>query len=309
MVPAGACIERLYACSHAARWGLSKERFVDALERSVLRRFSGRSPSAGEIEAYLLSVHAEDLALACACAEGSETAWEYFFRAYRVSLYSAAGAITGRGADDASARELADSLYAELYGAGRGNHRRSLFLYFHGRSKLGTWLRAVLAQRHVDAMRAARRLEPLPEDEADAALSPLLRDPPVLPPDPHRQRYLALLRAALDAALAALDAPDRARLSLYYAEGWTLAQIGKQFGEHEGTVSRRLEAIRRKLRGTVEGLLRAGEPAAGGADGRAGLSDAQIQLCFEYALEDWPFDLRRALENSEPAKTKLDEMG
>jgi RNA polymerase sigma-70 factor (ECF subfamily) len=299
----------LYACSHAARWDLSKERFLDALERSVRYRFLGHPPPAEEIEAYLSSLHAKDLALASACAAGSEAAWEYFFRAYRDSLYAAAGAITGRGADDASARELADSVYAELYGVSKGNDRRSLFLYFHGRSKLGTWLRAVLAQRHVDTVRAAWRLAQLPGGEVDATLSPLLRHPAPAPPDPHRQRYLALLRAALDAALSTLDARDRLRVSLYYAEGWTLAQIGKQLGEHEGTVSRRLEGIRRKLRGMVEDLLRTGEPAAQRADGRPGLSNAQIQLCFEYALEDWPFDLRRALESSEPAKAKLDEIG
>ena len=61
-------------------------------------------------------------------------------------------------AGEARARELADSLYAELYGLnGAGGARgRALLDYFHGRSKLATWLRTVLAQRHVDALRAAQ---------------------------------------------------------------------------------------------------------------------------------------------------------
>ena len=43
--------------------------------------------------------------------------------------------------------------------AERDGERQSLFRYFHGRSSLATWLRAVLAQRVVDAVRVERRLE------------------------------------------------------------------------------------------------------------------------------------------------------
>ena len=47
----------------------------------------------------------------------------------------------------------------------RDGARQSLFRYFHGRSKLSTWLRAVLAQRHIDRLRAGRKLDPLPDDQ------------------------------------------------------------------------------------------------------------------------------------------------
>lgn len=304
---AEALVTQLYGDSQAGQWGLSKKRFAESLDCSVRHHFCGRTPGANDVEAYLRSLRVEDLALACACADGSEAAWEHFFRTYRSCLYAAAGAITGRGADDPRARELADSLYAGLYGAGSGTKCRPLFSYFHGRSKLETWLRAVLAQRHVDAVRAARRLEPLTDGEGgDRAmlLVPSHTDPPS---DPHRQRYLTLLRGALDGALATLDTRDRTRLSFYYAEGWTLAQIGRHLGEHEGTVSRNLERIRRELRGRVEDLLRAGASAAAGTDGQPGLSDAQIELCFECALEDWPFDLREALEKSQPPRKNPEE--
>ena len=68
------------------------------------------------------------------------------------------------------ARDLADALYAELFGlTERDGARRSHFEYFHGRSSLATWLRAVLAQRSVDRARAARRLAPLPDEEPPAS--------------------------------------------------------------------------------------------------------------------------------------------
>ena len=85
-------------------------------------------------------------------------------------------------------------LYADLYGiagAGTAAERRSLFRYFHGRSSLATWLRAVLAQRHVDALRARRRIESLPEEE-DAIPAVAAAEP-----DPDRASLGRLIEAAL----------------------------------------------------------------------------------------------------------------
>ena len=46
----------------------------------------------------------------------------------------------------------------------RDGERQSLLRYFHGRSSLGTWLRALLAQRQVDRIRQTLRLDSLPAD-------------------------------------------------------------------------------------------------------------------------------------------------
>jgi hypothetical protein len=78
-------------------------------------------------------------------------------------LYRAADALDRHG----GAREVADALYAELYGVRNAQgQRQSLFRYFQGRSSLATWLRAVLAQRYVDRQRAQRRLAPLADPDA-----------------------------------------------------------------------------------------------------------------------------------------------
>ena len=120
--------------------------------------------------------HSADLDLARLCADGDEHAWERFVREYRPLLYRAADALDRTH----GAREIADSLYAELYGVnGKTGTRQSLFRYYEGRSSLATWLRAVLAQRYVDRLRTQRRVEPLP-DEGPAARSE--------EPDPHRAR-------------------------------------------------------------------------------------------------------------------------
>lgn len=287
-------VESLYAISKAERWYLSHASFGAALERSSRKRLAEGSLSTDQAGSYLSALHLEDLALATACIENCEAAWEHFFLEYRPYLRSAAAAILRCPAAAPEAVELADSLFGELYGLEEGHRReRSLFRYFHGRSSLKTWLRAVLAQRHIDGIRSSRRFEPLADGESldgepprkASAVTPL----PIA--DPHRERYIALFTRALRAALAALELRDAERLRLYYAQEKTLAEIGRQLGEHESSVSRNLDRIRAALRRTVEETLRKGFPAVNGSAVEPGLSEAQLSLCFEYSAVDASFDL------------------
>ena len=264
----GALVARLYRRANGERWRTGADRFAAALEASAARAFAGRQPGAREIERYFESLHLEDLALVCACADGDEQAWEHFVREHRPVLYRAANAIDSSG----GARDLADSLYAELFGlATRGGERQSLFRYFHGRSSLATWLRAILAQRHVDRLRSNRRLDALPDEESTAALPA-----PAQPIEPERDRYVALIQGALAHAVDGLAPRDRLRLACYYAQEMTLAQTGRLLGEHEATVSRQLARTRTAIRGAVEAELRL----------QAGLSDAAIAQCFASVSED-----------------------
>src|SRR6204780_4080794 len=251
----------------APEWNLTAERFRRLLERSVAHRFakaprgapssssaesiassnsvrdsashptlsasSGAHPNAGSnampgaraIHAYLDSLHAADLALACACSEGNAAAWDFFMARFRPELYHAGRAIAG----EAAGRELADSLYAELYGLREvEGQRKSLFDYFLGRSKLTTWLHAILAQRHVDGIRRSRRTEPLEDGEAEKpSSSNYAATTAASSPDPERNRFLAILQVVLTAALDVLMPRDRLRLAYYYVEGLTLAEIGR----------------------------------------------------------------------------------
>jgi RNA polymerase sigma-70 factor (ECF subfamily) len=285
-------LDRLHAEAGAARWEVSRQQFAQALYRSASQRF-GRPPEADSLDQYLGALHLSDLALACALRQGSAPAWEEFVASYRPVLYAAARAVAG-SAGEARARELADSLYAELYGldGAGGARRRPLLDYFHGRSKLSTWLRAVLAQRHVDSLRAARHTESL--DEPLAPRQPPARAPAV---DPDRARLLPRLRQAVAGALAVATPADRLLLSLYYLQGMTLARIARLQGVHEATISRQLDRIRGELRQTVEQALAAGSAPENGRAAQPGLSPAEIELCFSYALEDWSFDLGSALSS------------
>jgi RNA polymerase sigma-70 factor (ECF subfamily) len=267
------------------------EVFSSALERAVLKRLNPSGLTVAQREEFLSTLHLEDLALAQACAAGREAAWEFFVETYRPYLRSAAAAILRASATSAEACELADSLFADLYGMTDGKTgERSLFRYFHGRSSINTWLRAVLSQKHIDAVRAAKRFESLDEPDGDGKVRELA-DSVVLPAgDPHRARYIGLFQAALGAALERIEPRDRERLRLYYVEEETLAQIGKRLGEHESSVSRNLERIRREMKANVEECLKKAPPGPA-------FSDEQIALCFEYAAEEVPIDLGKLLKS------------
>ncbi len=270
-------ILRLHRRGNAESFGLTPADLGATLFRSVCGWNAEAAPSA--IEEYLDRLRADDFVLAAACAKGHEDAWEGFIEKYQPALYAAARALTH---DDHAARELTDSLWAELYGVdSRDGQRRSLLGYYGGRSALGTWLHTVLAQRFVDWTRQAARARPAGERLAEA-------DTDGEPPDPNRARYVNALSAALRAALGALEARDRLRLGYYYLENLTLREIARLLDEHPSSVSRRLQHTRDELKRNVEQYLRSEH-----------LTDEQIRLCYDYAAEQWPFDLGRALSESE----------
>lgn len=260
--------ERLYKKADAERWKLPLEVLTNALERSAEKAFAARTPTDAELDRYYDSLHLPDLALACACAMGREDAWDYFVREFRPAMYRSADAIDPGG----GAREIAESLYAELFGLReRDGVRQSVFRYFHGRSSLPTWLRSLIAQRFVDRHRETRRLEPLPEESSAV---PIAAKP--APVDPDRSRFIAAMRASLTAAIAALSPRDRLRLACYYAQEMTLAQIATLTREHEATVSRQLAKTRRNIRDDVERQLATAH----------GFSRAEIEECFASIVDD-----------------------
>jgi RNA polymerase sigma-70 factor (ECF subfamily) len=243
---------------------VSVQRFTQALQ-SALGRVQGSAVR--DQERYLGSLHLEDLALAVACSDGNEAAWEYFVREHRPVLYRAADAIDSSG----GVREIADSLYGELFGlVEREGQRRSLFRYFHGRSSMATWLRAILSQRYVDRLRQTRRLDPLPEETDSAGLA--TADDAVAP---ERERFVTMMKPAIVGAIQRLAPRDRLRLACYYAQDLTLAEIGRTLGEHEATCSRHLARTRRAIREDVERQLR-----------QEGMTDTELDECFASVVED-----------------------
>src|SRR5207237_4212975 len=145
-----------------------------------------------------------------ACDAVHGRAWIEFLNGHREPLYWAALAIPR---NDAAGHELADSLYAELYGVkeratAQGLERFSKLSTYTGRGSLEGWLRTVLAQRWVDHYRKQRRLVSL-EEEAEAGRQFAAAESP---PQPGADPRLAV---ATDEALGALAGGGRSILAAY----------------------------------------------------------------------------------------------
>ena len=160
----------------------------------------------------------EDLILARACAAGNERAWEVFLTRYREKLYDIARQITR---EDSTGRELADSVYAELYGTRmREGNRVSRLSYYGGRGSLDGWLRTVLAQEFVNTYRKQRRTVSLDEESEEGMQFAAVESETVVSADPR-------LEGAIDEALRSLPAEERFILASYFLDGRTLAQIAR----------------------------------------------------------------------------------
>ncbi len=188
--------------------------------------------------AFFATLRMSDLVLARACAQGSERAWERFLALFRQPLLRAATAISG---NESLGRELADGLYAELYGlTEREGERRCPLDSYSGRGSLIGWLRTTLAQRHVDRHRRTHREQPLDEDGDSPAAPETTSEPD--------QKAIPLLAAAVQEALQREGPEERFLLASYYLDGRRLHQIAAVLGVHEATVSRKLQRVTKSVR-------------------------------------------------------------
>jgi RNA polymerase sigma-70 factor, ECF subfamily len=263
----------LYSRSGAAAYGLSAEQFAQMLDE-IQRKYIPKA-SSDEKSAFCSGLRLEELALARGCAQGNERAWEDFISRYRQKLHGMALRITREAAQ---AAELADSLFAELFGMSeRDGMRNSKLVFYTGRGSLEGWLRTVMAQEFINRYRKHKRIVSLEEQTEDGVqfIAATAEVPPA--GDPR-------LEAATDEALAELPAEDRFTLASYYLDGRTLAEIASTLGLHESSVSRRLDRLSDALRKRILAGLR-----------NRGMSHAQAVEALETDVRDLTLDLRSSL--------------
>src|SRR5450759_3916093 len=257
----------LYARSGAAAYGVSAEQFAAILDE-ILRKYLDSAHASAEQKAdFCAGLRLEELALARACAAGNERAWQDFISRYRQKLHSMALHITR---DGAHAAELADSLFADLYGVNaRNGVRSSKLVSYTGRGSLEGWLRTVSLEEQTEEGVQFAAAVPEPACTSD-------------------QR----LEAATDEALAELSSEDRFTLASYYLDGRTLAEIARTLGLHESSVSRRLDRLATGLRKRILAGLR-----------MQGMSHVQATEALETDVRDIRLNLRSRLTQDSGAKT------
>jgi RNA polymerase sigma-70 factor, ECF subfamily len=271
----------LYARGGCDQFGLTRESFILIL-CEVGAKHAGDTASENEVRAFFLSLRIDELALARACAAGSNSAWEVFLTRFREKLYQSALRIAR---EDSAARELADTLYADLYGTNmRDGQRVSKLASYTGRGSLEGWLRTVLAQEYVNRYRRTKRLVSLDEESEEGIQFQAPESEPLPPAEPR-------LAQATDEAIAALPAEDRMVLAAYYLDDRTLAEIARMLGVHESTISRKLEKLAKSLRKQIlAGMV------------RRGMSRRQAEEALEVDVRDLRLDIRKSLaQDSAPA--------
>jgi RNA polymerase sigma-70 factor (ECF subfamily) len=264
----------LYRKSRCEVLGLTRPQF-DGVLLEIARKYLPADAAQNEVRELYASLRAEELALARACAAGHEHAWEVFLTRYREKLYDIAGYITK---ESSAARELADSIYAELYGTTtREGQRTSKLSSYTGRGSLEGWLRTVMAQEHINRYRRQRRLVSLDEETEEGVQFANPESEPAIAVDPR-------VESATDEVLAALLAEDRFVLASYFLDERTLAEIARTLGVHESTISRKLDKLAKSLRRQILAAL-----------GRRGMSRRQAQEALEVDVRDLRVNIRSRL--------------
>jgi RNA polymerase sigma-70 factor, ECF subfamily len=269
----------LHAKCAAEQFGLSCDDLARILGE-VTKKYLGAAGPA-QLRVFCTSLKIEELVLARACAAGNERAWEVFMVRYREKLYDI-GLHIAR--EDSAARELSDSLYADLYGTVmRNGERVSKLSSYTGRGSLEGWLRTVMAQEHVNRYRRQKRMVSLDEETEEGAQ--------FATPDPEpAQAVDARLESVTDEVLGALAVDERFILAAYYLDGRTLAEIAQMLSVHESTISRKLDKVVKSLRKQVLAGL-----------ARKGMSRRQAEEALAIDVRDITLNLRdRLAQDSSP---------
>jgi RNA polymerase sigma-70 factor (ECF subfamily) len=186
-------------------------------------------PEAGELDELI----AEDVYLACACANGVPGAIEALEHAYARELMRDLGPLAGHEAD-----EFRQLLRQKLF---TGTPK---IADYSGRGALRLWLGITAKRTYLDARKSLARRHQR-EEPVDAGLEHALGDDPEL--DYLKQRYRAEFKVAFEAALAALQPRQRNLLRLHVLHRVSIAKIAEMYAAHRMTISRWLEAARTVL--------------------------------------------------------------
>jgi RNA polymerase sigma-70 factor (ECF subfamily) len=270
-------MQELWLAADGPNCGLTGEEFGIVLT-SVGEKLNygvapGAHPDTAQRVTFFRSLHLPELALAHSCVLGRDAAWQRFLNLYHGSLTQAGIAIAGSAT---IGHELADSLYAELYGLREvDGQRRSPLASYSGRGSLLGWLRTTLAQRHIDYHRRTRREAPL-----DGV------DPPVAASsDPPESAKLARLTDAVSRSLQSLAPEARFVLSSYFLDRRSLLEISRVLRVHEATVSRRLKRVVADLRKQLVHDLLSGGLSKRAAEEALGTDPRDIELNMRALLQ------------------------
>lgn len=237
--PEGPRVELLY---HFCRLqlpdvNLSQESFQRHLERTY-RLYLNRVGEEGTWDEYLDNLYPLDWFLASACLDGNARAWEHLFasRAGRTDclLMDALRARAGRlfPRDEERQESAVTEFWGHLY-ISESPGSLPVLARFDGHRPLVPWLIRVFQNWHISQLRRNNGTQALPEDELTGA-----------PPAVNDSRWREVFCEATYDWLSSLNEKDILYLGLRLRYRLSQREVAHLLEVHEGTISRRTDALR-----------------------------------------------------------------
>lgn len=213
-----------------------------------------------------------DFVLAESCLEGNEAA----VNELRVILSErVARFLVKVGADPREAPQFTSDLLHDMVVGPPG--RPPLLRRFTGQCALPTWLIAVATNRWFDSHRARQKNESFKVQESDA-----VAPPPMFNSD--EGPLVAILRQAIQDALAKRPPADFVLFQLLHAEGLHQTELARMFGCDRRSVARNSDRIAAELRVAIMEYLNTHAPAL-----RLEWEDV-VELCRAAPVDVVPLD-------------------
>jgi RNA polymerase sigma-70 factor (ECF subfamily) len=200
------------------------------------RRLPDRHDNAGDAAASIAAIHASDLYLAIACANGEKAALMAFDARYAGDIRAA---VLRMGFTASVADEALQTMRAELFV--NTPAARPKILNYAGTGELRAWVRAVAAR---SGIRAGRK-------PTNATVP--LHDSMVVAGDDDleleymKRTYGAVFLEAFRDAFESAEPADRLLLKQRFRHGLGVEELGEFYGVHASTVTRRVQSARERL--------------------------------------------------------------
>jgi RNA polymerase sigma-70 factor, ECF subfamily len=237
-----------------------------------------------EPDQALEGVHAGDLMLACACADGVSAALQRFEAQYGRDIDLA---IARSGDIGLSRDEFRQRVRERLFVAGAGRQVR--IAGYGGRGSLRSWVRVTATRTMLDIVR--KPAEPQNRGADDAGLFERLPDRIDPELEYMKQAYGAAVPEAMSTAFAALSSRQRNLLRQRYLHDMATDRIATMYNVHRATAFRWLEDARLALwtgvRTALMEKLRVGEPELDSVIAMlASRIDVSVRRILDSRLED-----------------------
>ena len=216
---------------------------------------------------------APDLYLAHACARGVPEAIAVLEHEQFSRIREFAASVT---TSPDFIKELTQQLRARLLVA--DDDRPARILSYSGRGSLGGWVRVSAVRLARDIGRSERAREAAHDKLEISVLDPELAY--------LKRAYGSAVSAAIEGALAALEAEPRGLLKMHYVDGLTIEQVGIAYGKSRAISARMLAAARMTLLQDIRARL----------VGTVGVREDEADSLLAFVRSQLDVSLARALD-------------